>query len=551
MAIPVAKISKTFFWDADSFSCKKLYIFLGLIALAGTFILADDRPKKNIVVFVNHDHSVNAWSTFEGTFKELNPTKNIDNLSDNGSVFLNAFASNGSAAPGIATMLTGKFAHSHGLLVNGQKFEPKQESVVRTLKEGGYETAVFGRWNLKTKPSDFDHWEVLEDSTEFYNPSFISPSGKFQIEGHSTDIITDLLMKWIKGRIGSKKPFLAFALFNATQRPWMPTLRQLETYNDILLPEPESLYYEQKDLAPASRYQQIEISKDLNLTHDLFIPPFSEIEGTQSISASTYHKNLARMNEEQLSSWQLLWRPQNEAYLRGLPQGEDLLRWKYQRFAKNYLRCIRDVDDNIERFRSYFRNSSEEECILFYTANQGRFIGENGWFGNQWMMDLSMRVPLLITSINGKVKSGHKIEYCVQDIDIAPTILSLSGISRDLPMQGFALNLNDWNSSQVRKRDALYFHHYEFPGLSMVSSHNGIRTPNHKILHYYQFGEWEFFDLKKDPSELTNVFESNKMFNILKAKLFQIQDELRDNADKSIMPEKWRRIYRGPSARRE
>jgi uncharacterized sulfatase len=81
-------------------------------------------------------------------------------------------------------MLTGKFAHQHGLLVNGQRFNPNQPNLPKALKRIGYESAVFGRWELNTEPADFDHWEVLQNSSEFYNPTIISPAGKRQIEGH-------------------------------------------------------------------------------------------------------------------------------------------------------------------------------------------------------------------------------------------------------------------------------------------------------------------------------------------------------------------------------
>jgi hypothetical protein len=141
----------------------------------------------------------------------------------------------------------------------------------------------------------------LQNSSEFFNPVIISPAGKRQIEGHSTDIITDLLIQWIKQRQPSAKPFLAFVFFNATQRPWMPTLRQLETYNNILLPEPPSLFSNQKEMAPASRYQMNEIDNDLNITSDLFLGSIIKPFANKSKALDIYQNNLARMNEEQFS----------------------------------------------------------------------------------------------------------------------------------------------------------------------------------------------------------------------------------------------------------
>jgi arylsulfatase A-like enzyme len=513
--------------------------FLGLLQIHAS------KNNQNFVIFVNHDHAVSTWNEF----KDLKPTKNLDALSAKGIFFKNAFCSNGSSGPGSATILTGKHAHGHGLVVNGQSINADQDSMPKILMKQNYDSAVFGRWDLNEELTGFTHWDVLADSEEFYNPTFISKEGKRQIEGHSTDIITDLLIQWIQGRKTEDKPFFAIVFFNGTQRPWMPTLRQLETFNDILLPEPSSLYSEQKDLAPASRYQQNEIQYDLNLTNDLFLRGI-EYQIENSLRETTiYEKNVANMNEEQSSSWQLLWRPRNEAYLREVPTNEELLRWKYQRFAKNYLRCITDIDENIGRFKSFYEKCSKQQCIFIYTANQGRFVGENGWFGSQWMMDKSMRVPLIVSSLNGNVIPNKVITENVQDIDIAPTILNIIGAGKRNEIHGIALNSNDWNSSEVRKREALYFHHYHFPDSNMIARHNGIRTKNFKLIHYYQFGEWELFDLTNDPNESKNCSNSSTQFMQLKHKLSIFEKAFGDQAEKALMPEKWRRIYRGPSAR--
>ena len=507
--------------------------------------------KPNFIIFINHDHAGSALGANKGRFQQVNPTANIDILAENGCFFKNSFCSNGSAGPSSATFLTGKFAHQHGLLVNDQKFDPSQATIPQVLNSHGYETALFGRWNLMTEPAEFSHWEVLEDPDTFFNPTLISSSGKRQIEGHTTDILGDLLIQWIKKQQNSKKPFLAVVFFNATQRPWMPTLRQLETYNDILLTEPITLFSDQKDLAPASRYQHNEIGKDLNLTNDLFLGLPEKPEKQLPEIVESYQKNLSNMNEEQFSTWQLLWRAENEAYFRNIPVEEKLLRWKYQRFAKNYLRCIRDVDENIGRIRSIYEKLVSRECIMVYTAHQGRFIGENGWFGTQWMMEPSMRTPLVFCSINGKTIPKKKIDLNVQDIDIAPTILSLASHKELEDIPGLPLNLSDWNSMSLIGRKELYFHHYEFPGSLMIAKHNGLRTNKFSLINYYQFGEWELFDRTSQLSESKNISDSYSEIEALKNRLSILANEIGDNVDKSIMPEKWRRIYRGPAARME
>ena len=536
--------------NGSNFCCLLVQLFL-MVKSQMSWLTAEEFSKPNFIILVNHDHAVSTLGLRNSTFQKLNPTTNITALAEDGWFFSNAFCSNGSSAPSTATLLTGKFAHQHGLLSNGQKFDPNQPTLLKALTSKGYETALFGRWDLLIEPAEFDHWEVLDNANVFFNPTFISVLGKRQIEGHTTDITSDLLIQWIKKRGASKKPFVAFVFFNATQRPWMPTLRQLETYNDILLPEPETLFSNQKEMAPASRYQRNEIAKDLNLTNDLFMGLPEKPNKQTSGFTEVYRENLSNMNEEQFSTWQLMWRAENEAYLRDIPVEDELIRWKYQRFAKNYLRCVRDVDENIGRIRSFYEEFSTGKCFFAYTAHQGRFVGENGWFGSQWMMDQSMRIPLIITTINGEETVSKTIQYNVQDIDFAPTILSMANCESLEASHGIALNSEDWNSTSLRERKALYFHHYDFPGPSMIAKHNGIRTDTHKLINYYQFGEWELFDVLSNPLDSKNIIDAYDEIEDLKKMLLNLQSETSDSGEKTMMPEKWRRIYRGPSARME
>ena len=162
-----------------------------------------------------------------------------------------------------------------------------------------------------------------------------------------------------------------------------------------------------------------------------------------------------------------------------------------------------------------------------------------------------MRIPLSFTLINSKEYAPLKIETNVQDIDLVPTLLSLANCDDFENNHGLALNAEGWNSTEVKQRKSLYFHHYDFPGSGMVAKHYGIRTQAYKLIHYYQFGEWELFDIENDLPETKNIINSYNEIEDLKKNLAGILFQITDQGDKSIMPEKWRRIYRGPSARME
>jgi arylsulfatase A-like enzyme len=512
--------------------------------------------KPNVILIVTEDHALSAFGAFQKRFAELNPTPNLDKLASNGTLFSQAFCSNPMAGPGVASLLTGKHGHLNGFTRNGDKFNGDQTTLPTLLKNNGYDTALFGKWDLGTEPTGFDYWQILADSDEFYNPEFWNPKGKERFEGHSTDVITDLSLDWMKRREQNHKPFFLMIQFNASRQPWMPAVRHVNLFDDVLLPEPPNLLDDLKNRAPPARYQEMEIQRNLDLHYDLFSPKPDGWNPSNALSSNLVgQKNIREMNEEQSSAWQLAWRPKNEALVRESLKSEALLRWKFQRYAKNYLRCLKGIDENIGRLTQNLSMPETRDCLIVYTASHGRFLGEHGWFGTHWTYEESLRVPLILSG-KPKPDTAQKIinEALVQDIDVVPTILESLDIAIPKEVQGRSLlPLLDDNNSQPW-RQALYFHYHAFPEEQMVPKHRGVRSLSQKLIHYYQFDEWEFFDLSKDPNENHNLYKSEayqRQIDELKLQLEQLKKTLGDDSDISVMPEEWRRIYRGPDARKK
>jgi hypothetical protein len=134
---------------------------------------------------------------------------------------------------------------------------------------------------------------------------------------------------------------------------------------------------------------------------------------------------------------------------------------------------------------------------------------------------------------------------------LAPTILSLASCDNFENNHGISLNLEDWNSTVLNQRKELYFHHYDFPGSLMIAKHYGIRTPAYKLTHYYQFGEWELFDIRSEQAESKNIFDSFNEVEKLKKVSLNSSHGLVIKVTNQSCQKKWRRIYRGPSARVE
>ena len=121
--------------------------------------------------------------------------------------FDRAFVTNSICAPSRAVVLTGKHSHLNGQLTNGETFDGSQQTFPKLLQKAGYQTALFGKWHLKSSPTGFDSWEVLRGQGPYYNPLFLTPKGNKKIIGYTTDIITDRTLDWLKKERNSEQPF--------------------------------------------------------------------------------------------------------------------------------------------------------------------------------------------------------------------------------------------------------------------------------------------------------------------------------------------------------
>ncbi|MCA9058441.1 MAG: sulfatase-like hydrolase/transferase, partial [Planctomycetaceae bacterium] len=359
---------------------------LRLVALTAVFAglsaqrtEAADRP--NIVFLFTDDHAPHAIGAYGGIYDGLNPTPNIDRLAAEGMLFRNSFCTNSICGPSRAVIQTGKHSHLNGFMQNGDRFDGSQQTFPKLLRQGGYQTAMIGKWHLASNPQGFDYWKILPGQGEYYNPALLSASGREVINGYCTDIVTDLAIDWLKNRDPSK-PFMLMCQHKAPHRTWMPALRHLQLYQDVTIPEPPTLFDRWEDNASPARHQEMEIDGHLNLMYDCFgpKPDWFDPEAGGSIDRSGF-KNLERMTPEQRSAWDAGYREENEALLKADLRGADLVRWKYQRYMKNYLRCVRGVDENVGRLLEFLKqNDLDENTVVIYSSDQGFYLGDHGWF---------------------------------------------------------------------------------------------------------------------------------------------------------------------------
>jgi arylsulfatase A-like enzyme len=368
------------------------------------------------------------------------------------------------------------------------RLDPSRDHVGKDLQKIGYQTAMIGKWHLESDPTGFDYWNILPGQGVYYDPTFIEPSGRKKYTGYVTDLIGDFSIGWLKNR-DPKKPFFLMSHHKAPHRPWQPGPKYKDWLKDETVAEPDNLFdhYEGKPRAVAA--VTMKVGEDMNQT-DLKQP---------------FPKDL---------------------------HGDALRKWGYQLYIKDYLRCIRSVDDQVGRMLDYLESEHlADNTVIIYTSDQGFFLGDHGWFDKRLMYEESLRMPFLVRW-PGKVKAGTVNDGMVLNVDFAPTLLDAAGQKVPADMQGRSFLPLLKGERPADWRTAMYYRYYHYPMHHRVQPHYGVRTGSHKLIYFNKINQWELYDLEKDPHELKNVYADPAYADTvkrLKAEMYRLKRELKDN----------------------
>ncbi len=499
------------------------------------------------------DHTAQAVGAYNevlnyGLKLDHTPTPNIDRLAEGGIRFDNAFVTNSICKPSRAVMLTGLHSHKNGVLTNLENISKELETFPGLLQQAGYQTAMIGKWHLGNEddPQGFDYFEVLYGQGPYYNPTMRTPNGDVDYHGHTTGIITDIALRWLRLERERDKPFMMIYNHKAPHREWLPG-PALEDYRDRDLPEPQTLFYDYSGLTTAAHEQDMEIGEaggsNFMWGRDLKVPLHPETGEPNEEWQQMVNGN--RLTDEQLERIEQAYDENNEYLYQNYESmsEEDRLRWRYQRYVKDYLRVVREVDDEVGRLMAYLkRENLIDNTIIIYAGDQGFFLGENGWFDKRWIYEESFRMPLIVHWPEG-IKPGSVNDHLVQNLDFAPTILELAGAEIPNRMQGRSLVPLLRGERPAEWREAVYYQYYEGPemegGWHDVARHYGVRTDRYTLAHFPDHDEWELFDLEADPDQLTSVYDDPEYAEIrqhLTNMIDELQEKYEDDTWSNIRP---------------
>ena len=524
----------------------------GAAVLLVSAVCAAKSPQPNILFIFSDDHALRTISAYAGE-DGVNQTPNIDRLANEGAIFTRSFCGNSICQPSRAAILTGKHSHKNGVMTNGSKWNPKQPIFTRMLRDAGYQTAMIGKWHMHPYPSDeFDYHKTLTGhggQGRYYNPEFVTVDGQTVMEeGYSTDIITSESIEWMEQRERTK-PFMLMCQFKSPHTNVMPPLRNLELYADEDIPVPASFH---NDNRSRSDYLSRTYMSMKGMTYeraDQDVIKVGPSQGTYALPKDPkkamalarkgqFPRFYTYMTAEQLDAWHAHYDPLNEEYARRLAKGEVPAReqseFGYQRYMKDYLRCVAAIDQNVGRLLEYLEESGlAENTVVIYSSDQGFFLGENGWTDKRLADDVTMQMPFLIRW-PGVLQPGQRIDAMIQNIDYGPTFLEMAGLEVPDAMDGESL-LPILKTGQAPEdwRDSVYYHYYHNNAYNLPKI-EAVRNDRYKLIRYYDhktldFGEqWDLFDLEKDPDEQQSVYtnpEYKSVIRQMKQKLMELRTQ--------------------------
>lgn len=484
--------------------------------------LVGQAAQPNIIFIFSDDHAEHAISAYGS---KVNQTPHIDRLAQEGVRFTNSFVTNSICTPSRATLLTGQYSHLNGVPVFN-RFDPDRDTVAKHLQAGGYHTGMIGKWHLGSAPVGFDRWIVLPGQGAYWNPSFLTPGKRLTIDGHCTDITTDLGIEFLSTR-PQDKPFFLMLHQKAPHRAWEPDERNKARFADQVIPEPDTLWDDYATRPAALPENEQTVARDLT-NRDLKRQPPADLKGRELAAWFNTKPMEVEVDGQQLT-------------------GKELTKWKYQRYMQDYLACVQGVDDGVGRILDYLdENDLAENTIVIYSADNGWYLGDLGMYDKRFMYEPGLRVPLLARGPG--IKAGSTPEQFVANIDLAPTFLDLAGLPIPASMQGTSLAPLLRGETPEEWRKSVYYRYYHDPGHHNTRAHYGVRTQTHKLIYYWTKDSYEMFDIVADPTEQHNLLypdlakldaDTAAKFNELKQELQRLQKEFKDDgqyADPATWP---------------
>ena len=402
-------------------------------------------------------------------------TPNIDRLADEGVRFENAFCTTSLCSPSRASILSGLYAHTHGVTNNFTEYPNELASFPKSLHEAGYETAYIGKWHMgedndEPRPG-FDYFVTHKGQGKYSDTEFnLNGTKRETLKGYYTTVVTDLALDWLGARSG-KKPWCMMIGHKAPHSFYTPEEKYAHTFDGVRVPYPASAF--KLDGKPDW------VKERINTWHGIYGPLFE-------------------------------WRKK-------FPDSRPEAVKDFENMVRGYWGTILSVDDSLARMRAWLEKTRQlDDTLIIFMGDNGLLEGEHGMVDKRTAHEPSLRIPTIVRYPALVPADAPKvIKQMALTIDIAPSVLELAGAPALKNIHG-----RSWvklvKAGDPGWRTGFFYEcNYEkqFPYTPNVRA---LRTDGWLYAHY-PHGDGspdrhkaELYDLRNDPLELTNLIDDPK-----------------------------------------
>ncbi len=451
----------------------------------------DNQKPRNVVFVLSDDHRYDFMS-FMDNAPDFLETPHMDRMAREGAHLANAFVCTSLCSPSRASILTGQYMHHHRIVDNQRPAPPGTVFFPQYLQQAGYQTAFIGKWHMghdhdEPRPG-FDHWASFKGQGRYFNPTLNINGTRHTFKGYTTDVLANQALEWLNNGRDKNLPFFMYLSFKAVHYPFQPAPRYSERYDEKEVERPETManternYQTQPHWVRERRYS---------------------IHGIDHMETGPYDND-------------------------PVPSFDELY--------KQYCETVHGLDENLGRVLTYLDESGlSESTLVIYMGDNGFALGEHGFYDKRDAFEESIRVPMLAYA-PGMIEPGTTITPMVQNIDVAPTLLSAAGVPvpEEAKMDGISF-LPFLRGDDIPWRHHILYEYYwewNFPATPTLFA---IRDQRYKYIYYH--GVWDhdgFYDLKTDPLERHNLINVPVYQDQIEALKTQLFDELEAGGGLSI-----------------
>ncbi len=329
--------------------------------------------RPNVLLIITDDMSFKMIDIYnQDTFIH---TPGIDRIGNEGAI-VKYYSTNALCVPGRASLLTGKYGHSTGVLNNSNFPDQSLATIPKILNDRGYYTAMIGKWmmgDFQHKP-EFDYWLWTPNATTYFNDTVVYFDTSFAVQEHLTDFITDSAIQLLS-RIDT--PFFMMLSYNAPHYPHYPQVQFENKYDSLNFSYPVNWF-----------------PYDNNFPSNLYD------------SSSTFNTPQSYQNSIK-NYYELMY-------------GVEV--------------SIGRILDSLEFFGVL------DSTMVIFTTDNGYLFGEHLLRGKSFPYEECMRLPLFIRYPEWFQPGSIIDSSIALNIDIAPTILEAVGITDTFGMEGVSIH---------------------------------------------------------------------------------------------------------------